>query len=675
MSYFGIPIRNGLPIGLGSVAPLASGGGSPFSPLSLFASGAPGVWYDPSDYGATGTLFQDSAGTTPVTAVEQPVGLMLDKSQGLVASTKGGQMVGVSGSGFDTPSATANQITGDIDIRVQASLVSWTPAAINVFCSRVLTGTTSADSYEFWISTSGVLQLLTVSGTTSTNVASSVAVGFAAGTTNWVRVTWQQSSGFVNFYTSSDGVTWTQNGTANRAGTTSATNAGSRILRVGARTEGSFPLNGTIYRTQIYNGINGTLAVDFNPTLYTSGATYTAATGEVWTITGSNARIVPNGNHAFQATSASRPVLSARYNLLTKTEQFDDAVWAKNGATIAANSAVAPDGSTSADTLIEAATTSAHYVDQSVTTSAVPYTFSVYAKAVTRSWIYLRIADSSGIARVVWFNAASGVIGAVGGGITASIEAAGNGWYKCVATISAALAGSQNPRIGVTNANNVESYTGDGTSGVYIWGASLVQTAQAPAAYQRVNTATDYATTGFLPYLKFDGVDDSMSTNSISFTSTDKMSVFAGVRKLSDAAIGAIVGLSSSPVGNNGAFEVLGPAGAGSTDYRWTTRGTATATMAPTGFAAPITNVLTGIADISADIGRLRINGVQVDTSSSDQGTGNYGNYPLYIGRRGGSSLPFNGQLYSMVIVGKAVTAGELTSTETYVNQKTGAYA
>jgi hypothetical protein len=48
-----------------------------FSPLSLFASGEQGVWYDPSDFS---TLFQDSAGTTPVTAVEQPVGKILDKS-------------------------------------------------------------------------------------------------------------------------------------------------------------------------------------------------------------------------------------------------------------------------------------------------------------------------------------------------------------------------------------------------------------------------------------------------------------------------------------------------------------------------------------------------------------------------------------------------------------------
>lgn len=56
------------------------GAGAGFSPASLFASGEQGAWYDPSDLS---TMFQDSAGTTPVTAVGQPVGLILDKSQGL----------------------------------------------------------------------------------------------------------------------------------------------------------------------------------------------------------------------------------------------------------------------------------------------------------------------------------------------------------------------------------------------------------------------------------------------------------------------------------------------------------------------------------------------------------------------------------------------------------------
>ena len=48
-----------------------------FTPASLFAGGIAGVWYGPSDID---TLFQDSAGTTPVTASGQPVGRMLDKS-------------------------------------------------------------------------------------------------------------------------------------------------------------------------------------------------------------------------------------------------------------------------------------------------------------------------------------------------------------------------------------------------------------------------------------------------------------------------------------------------------------------------------------------------------------------------------------------------------------------
>ena len=54
-----------------------------FSPKSLFSAGEKGVWYDPNDMS---TLFQDSAGTTPVTDVEQPVGLMLDKSKNSIGS-------------------------------------------------------------------------------------------------------------------------------------------------------------------------------------------------------------------------------------------------------------------------------------------------------------------------------------------------------------------------------------------------------------------------------------------------------------------------------------------------------------------------------------------------------------------------------------------------------------
>jgi lysophospholipase L1-like esterase len=45
--------------------------------LPIFSEASQGFWYDPSDFS---TMFQDSAGTTPVTAAGQPVGKILDKS-------------------------------------------------------------------------------------------------------------------------------------------------------------------------------------------------------------------------------------------------------------------------------------------------------------------------------------------------------------------------------------------------------------------------------------------------------------------------------------------------------------------------------------------------------------------------------------------------------------------
>lgn len=63
--------------GLMGVARMSGQPGGAFSPLSLFAASEQGAWFDPSDFSS---MFQDSAGTTPVTAVEQPVGRINDKS-------------------------------------------------------------------------------------------------------------------------------------------------------------------------------------------------------------------------------------------------------------------------------------------------------------------------------------------------------------------------------------------------------------------------------------------------------------------------------------------------------------------------------------------------------------------------------------------------------------------
>ena len=177
--------------------------------------------------------------------------------------------------------------------------------------------------------------------------------------------------------------------------------------------------------------------------------------------------------------------------------------------------------------------------------------------------------------------------------------------------------------------------------------------------------------------LAFDGVDDWLSTASINFTSTDKMTVFAGVRKLSDAAVGFVAELSNDANLNGNAFWIAAPTGSNNSSYGFFSKGTITSYPGQAVsllFNSPTTNVLAGIGDIAADSQILRVNGAQVASNTADQGTGNFGNYPLYIGRRGGTTAPFNGHLYSLIVRGAQSTAQQIASAEAWVNTKTGAY-
>lgn len=175
-----------------------------------------------------------------------------------------------------------------------------------------------------------------------------------------------------------------------------------------------------------------------------------------------------------------------------------------------------------------------------------------------------------------------------------------------------------------------------------------------------------------LYFLLFDGSNDSMLTSSINFSATNKATVFAGLRKISDAAVGTVVELSASSITNTGSFCVRAPQIAAT--YSVISSGSNAGILATTAasYAAPITNVLTGIFDISGDQAILRVNAVQAASNTADQGTGNFGNYPLFIGRRNNASLPFNGRLYSLIVRGAASTAVEVSNTEYWVANRTG---
>jgi len=178
-------------------------------------------------------------------------------------------------------------------------------------------------------------------------------------------------------------------------------------------------------------------------------------------------------------------------------------------------------------------------------------------------------------------------------------------------------------------------------------------------------------------YLLFDGVDDAMQTGNIDFTGTGKMTVFAGVRKLTDTASGVFVELSADSLTTAGAFVLLSPGSSGANSYRFFSRGSNAPASSPGNgvfAAAPDTSTITCISNISGPEQTLRRNAGLVESSTASQGTGNFGNYPLYIGSRVGILLPFNGHLYSLIVRGAQSSEAQILSAETYCNQKTGAY-
>ena len=193
-------------------------------------------------------------------------------------------------------------------------------------------------------------------------------------------------------------------------------------------------------------------------------------------------------------------------------------------------------------------------------------------------------------------------------------------------------------------------------------------------AYQAVVTSTNYDSTGFPTYIKPNGTNQWMQTNSINFTATDKMTVWQGVRKLSDAVLFAIL---AEPA--NGAFALQATSSVTGTGYRTAQSGAAAATSSGL-FVAPITNVFTALFDATqtaaANALSIRINGAAVSPLFAGVSSiSNFGNNPVYFYARGGTSVFFGGNDYGSIARGAASTAAQITNGETYINSLTKAYA
>ena len=165
-------------------------------------------------------------------------------------------------------------------------------------------------------------------------------------------------------------------------------------------------------------------------------------------------------------------------NLALWSEDFTNAIWTKNNATISANATISPDGTSNADKIIPDTNLGAHSLYQSITVTATTYAMSFYAKRA--GYTGIRVANlATGVG--ARFDLLNGVLGTVSAGVTASIENVGNDWYRCIISFTP-TAGANLYGFYVDQQVNVSSYAGNGTDGIFVWGAQL-EASSYPTSY------------------------------------------------------------------------------------------------------------------------------------------------------------------------------------------------
>ena len=197
-----------------------------------------------------------------------------------------------------------------------------------------------------------------------------------------------------------------------------------------------------------------------------------------------------------QANTSAYPMYNPTTpkNLLGYTESFDNAAWNKGnilafGSGSVANAVIAPNGLQTADLLVESTANGLHTITQAVSVAGgASVTASVYLKKSGRQYALVYVSDAVAKNYAVLFDLNAGTVIGNATGLanyaaptSSSITDAGNGWFRCsVSATIDAIRTQASCNIALSNSGlttNSFSYTGDGTSGIYLWGAQLSDSA------------------------------------------------------------------------------------------------------------------------------------------------------------------------------------------------------
>jgi hypothetical protein len=157
------------------------------------------------------------------------------------------------------------------------------------------------------------------------------------------------------------------------------------------------------------------------------------------------------------------------YNLLTYSEDFINSSWSKYQASITSGF-TSPDGENNAFKLVENSSNDSHILyKNNITTGSGKTTLSIKAKAEERKWILFGDFEQN---NRVYFDLENGVAGTVlGSPDSYSITSIENGWYDI--TLTSTSVTQVDFQVYLATGNNQATYQGDGSSGVYIWGAQV----------------------------------------------------------------------------------------------------------------------------------------------------------------------------------------------------------
>jgi hypothetical protein len=174
-----------------------------------------------------------------------------------------------------------------------------------------------------------------------------------------------------------------------------------------------------------------------------------------------------------------------RTNILPQSEFFGASDWVKINTSVTTNTTTSPEGVVNASSLTEDTSSGFHVMyDNIVAAFSTAHTLSAFVKPNGRNVIYLRMenaATGSGLG-ITYFNISTGQI-LTDFSTSSSIEAYANGWYRVSITATTPSANSTLFAIGLADADNSRSYTGDGTSGIYLYGAQAEPSASYPTSY------------------------------------------------------------------------------------------------------------------------------------------------------------------------------------------------